>query len=134
MTAYDRPLPIITTTDKDYWDAAKKHELMVYHCKNCGAFYLPATHCVHCNKPDMEWVKAKGTGTVYTFVVYHMAYHPSWNKYIPYNVAWVELDEGPLLMTNIVGCKNEEIQVGMPVRVTFDDITNEITLPKFKPV
>jgi uncharacterized OB-fold protein len=82
----------------------------------------------------MEWVKAKGTGKVYTFVVYHMAYHPSWKNYIPYNVAWVELDEGPLVMTNIVGCKNEEIKVGMPVQVTFDDITKEVTLPKFKPV
>jgi uncharacterized OB-fold protein len=133
MTKYDRPLPIITSTDKGFWEGAKRHELMVYHCSNCGAYYNPPTHCVACDNPKMGWVKASGKGKVFTYVIYHVPYHPAWKNYIPYNVAWVELEEGLLLMTNIVGCKNEEIFIDMPVEVVFEDITEEITLPKFKP-
>jgi hypothetical protein len=82
----------------------------------------------------MGWVRASGKGKVYTFIVYHVAYHPSWEKYLPYNVAWVELVEGPLIMTNIVGCKLEDIHIDMPVEVTFEDVTGEISLPRFRPL
>jgi uncharacterized OB-fold protein len=131
--AYNKPLPVITASDKDFWDGAKRHEFMLYHCTNCGAYYYPAVHCVSCDSPQMEWTRTSGKGTVVTFIVYHMAYHPSWKDDIPYNVAWVELREGPIFMTNIVSCKNEDIRVGMPVEVIFDDVTEEVTLPKFKP-
>ena len=82
----------------------------------------------------MDWVKVSGRGKVYTFIVYHIAYHPKWKDHIPYNVAWIELEEGPLLMSNIVGCKNEDIYVEMPVEAVFDDVTEEVTLPKFRPL
>jgi uncharacterized OB-fold protein len=133
MTIYDRPLPIITTTDKGFWEGAKRHELMIYKCANCGAYYNPPTNCVACYNPQMTWVKASGKGKIYTFIVYHMPYHPKWKDHIPYNVAWIQLDEGPLMMTNIVGCKNEELFIGMPVEVVFDDVDDEITLPRFRP-
>ena len=134
MSAYTLPLPIITTTEKGFWEGARRNELMVYQCVNCGAYYYPPMDCIACDSPKMEWTKASGLGKVYTFVVYHMAYHPAWKDRIPYNVAWIELEEGPLLMSNIIGCKNEDIRVGMPVEVVFDNVTEEITLPKFKPV
>jgi uncharacterized OB-fold protein len=131
---YDRPLPVIISLNRPFWEGAKRHELMIYRCLNCGTYYIPPTHCIVCNKPDMSWVKAKGKGKIYTFIVYHIAYHPKWKKHLPYNVAWVELEEGPLIMTNITGCKNEDLHIDMPVEVTFDDVSNEITIPKFKPV
>jgi len=133
MTEYNKPLPIITTNTKPFWDGAKRRELMLYKCLNCGAYYNPPTHCVSCDKPKMEWVRISGKGKVYTFVVYQMAYHPQWKDSIPYNVAWIELDEGPLMMSNIVGCRNEDIYIEMPVEVVFDEVTSEVTLPKFKP-
>jgi len=134
MNKYDRPLPTITTTDKDFWEGAKRRELMVYKCLNCGRYYFPATHCLSCDNPKMSWVKASGKGKVYTYIVYRQAYEPSWKDHLPYNVAWVQLEEGPIILTNIVGCKPEEISIGMEVEPAFEDITEQITLAKFKPI
>ncbi len=133
MSEYTKQLPEITSLDKPYWEAAKKHELTAYRCLNCGTFYSRVIHCVACSNPKMEWVKVSGKGEVFTFGIFHQLYHPGWKDDIPYNVAWIKLDEGPLLMSNIVECKNEDIHIGMPVMVVFDDITEEVTLPKFKP-
>ena len=134
MSEYKKQLPDITSTDKPFWDAAKRHELMAYRCLNCGTFYSQATDCIACDSPRMGWVRVSGKGEVFTFGIYHQLYHPAWKEDIPYNVAWIKLDEGPLLMSNIVECKNEDIYIGMPVEVVFDDVTEEVTLPKFKPV
>ncbi len=134
MIEYRKPLPLITSADKPFWEAAKRHELMTYRCLNCGAYYSVVIDCVKCSSPRMEWVKVSGKGKIYTYVVYHQLYNPVWKENIPYNAAWVQLDEGPLILTNIVGIKNEDLRVGLPVEVIFDDVTEEVTLPKFKPV
>ena len=134
MAEYQKQLPLVTTSDRPFWDAAKRHELVAYRCASCGTFYTQVTDCVACKAPHMEWTKVDGKGRVFTFCVYHQLYHPAWKEDLPYNVAWVKLQEGPLLMTNIIGCKNEDIHIGMPVEVAFDDVTGEVTLPKFRPV
>jgi len=134
MPGYSKQLPEITTADKPFWDAAKNHLLMAYQCRNCGTYYSQTTDCIACDNPQMSWTKVSGKGKVFTFCVYHQVYSPSWKDDIPYNVAWIKLAEGPLVISNIVGCKNEDIHIEMPVEVTFDDITDTITLPKFKPV
>jgi uncharacterized protein len=131
MKEYNRPLPEITTSLKPYWDSAKRHELVIYKCLNCGSCYFPLIDCMCCNKPKMEWVKASGQGKVYTFIIYHTAYNRKWKDLIPYNVAWIELKEGPIMISNIVDCRNEDIFIDMPVKVVFEDISDEITLPKF---
>ena len=134
MTEIKKQLPAITTSNKAFWDAAKRHELVVYRCSSCGTFYSGVTECTACDRPGMAWVKASGKGEVYTFCIFHQAFHPAWQDDIPYNVAYVKLEEGPLLVTNIVGCANDDIYIGMPVEVVFDDVTEEVTLPKFRPV
>ena len=107
---------------------------MVYKCLDCGAVYSQAVDCSACGSSRGDWVKASGRGEVFTFCIYRQAFHPAWKDDIPYNVAYVKLAEGPLVMTNIVGCANEDIYIGMPVEVVFEDINEEMTLPKFKPV
>ena len=134
MAEYTKQLPEILEREKPYWDAAKKHQYMAYRCNSCGTFYSKVMNCISCDKPDMSWVKVSGKGQVYTYCIYRMAYHPGFKDEIPYNVSWIKLDEGPLVLSNVVGCKNEEIYIGMPVEVIYDDITPEVTLPKFKPV
>ena len=134
MAEVKKQLPIITSSDKAFWEGAKRHELMAYRCLNCGTFYYPAIHCVACDNPKMEWVRVSGKGQVFTFTIYRMVYHPAWKDDVPYNVSWIKLDEGPVLLSNVVGCKNEDIYIGMPVEVTFEDINEEVTLPKFKPI
>jgi uncharacterized OB-fold protein len=134
MPDIKKSLPAVTASNKTFWDAAKRHELVAYKCQNCGSFYSQAIDCVSCDSPRMDWVKVSGRGEVFTFCIYHQAFHPAWKDDIPYNVAYVKLDEGPLLLTNIVGCANKDIHIGMPVAVVFEDINEEVTLPKFKPV
>jgi len=134
MAEYRKQLPLITAVDKPFWDAAKRHELLAYCCQNCGTYYSLIVECVQCSTPKMEWVKVSGKGKVFTYTIYHHVYNPLWKDDIPYNAVWVQLDEGLIMMSNIVGAKNEEIYVGMPVEVVYDDITEEVTLPKFKPV
>jgi uncharacterized protein len=134
MSEYMKPLPAITAVDKPFWDAAKKHELVAFRCLNCGTFYSQVTECLACENPEMAWVRVSGKGEVYTFGIDHQLYHPAFKGEIPYNVSWVKLDEGPLIMANIVQCKNEDLRVGLPVTVVFDDITEEVTLPRFKPL
>lgn len=134
MPEVQKQLPAITESSRPFWQAARRHELVVYGCASCGALYSQVTVCSCCGNPRMEWVKVSGKGQVFTFCVYRQSFHPAWAEDIPYNVAYVKLDEGPLLMTNIVGCDNEEIHIGMPVEVVFEDISDEVTLPKFKPI
>lgn len=134
MPDIKKSLPAVTAFNKAFWDAARRHELVAFKCLNCGAFYEQAIDCFACDSPRMDWVKVSGIGQVFTFCIYHQAFHPAWKDNIPYNVAYVKLDEGPLLMTNIVGCANKDIYIGMPVEVVFQDITEDVTLPKFKPV
>ena len=77
--------------------------------------------------------KLSGRGKVNSWVVFHQAYFSSFKDDIPYNVAEVELEEGPRLLTNLVEVDDADIQIGMPVEIIFDDITDEVTLAKFKP-
>jgi hypothetical protein len=81
----------------------------------------------------LQWVKVSGKGTVYSFTIAQQATHHAFAEEVPYVIAIVELAEGPHLTTNIVGCKPEEVRVGMPVVVAFDDVTPEQTLVKFRP-
>ena len=133
-TEYKKQLPPITTSVKPYYDAARRHELVACKCLNCGRYYWPAVHCMACESPKMEWVGVSGKGEVYSFVIIHQVYHPGWKDDVPYNVCFVKLDEGPYLLTNVVGCQNEDLYIGMRVEVVFEDVTEEVALTKFKPV
>ena len=93
----------------------------------------PTQHCPECLNENDDWVELSGRGTVWSFGVYYHVFNASFQDDIPYNVALVELEEGPRLVTNIVGTDNEAIEMGMPVQVTFDDVTDEVTLVKFRP-
>lgn len=132
---YTKPLPKINSDNAPFWKGCKNHELTFQKCTACGHVRWPAAIiCPNCHSTDTEWIVAKGRGTVYTFSVYHMVYHPGFSDEIPYVTAIVELDEGPHLLTNIVDCPPEKVTCGMDVEVFWDDITPTITLPKFKPV
>ena len=134
MTDYAKPLPDVTNEKmRPYWEAAKRHELRMQRCPDCGYVRFPPTqHCPECLNENDDWVELSGRGTVWSFGVYYHVFNASFQDDIPYNVALVELEEGPRLVTNIVGTDNEAIEMGMPVQVTFDDVTGEVTLVKFR--
>jgi len=82
----------------------------------------------------VEWVKASGRGTVLSFTIVYRPVTRAFAIDVPYVVALITLDEGPQLMSNVVGCPPEQVRIGMPVEVTFEDWTEEISVPKFRPV
>jgi uncharacterized OB-fold protein len=130
---YRKPLPRITADNRPFWEATRRHELRLQRCRACGRFrYPPAPVCPDCLSEDAEWTPVSGRGTVSTFVVFHKVYFPSFAGDVPYNVVQVELEEGPRLTANLVDAPNDEIRVGMPVEVVFDDVTPEVTLPRFR--
>ena len=132
---YIKPLPSPTTLDAPFWEAAKKHELRLQKCLGCGKlWYPPSVGCPHCLSDNYQWAKMSGQGKIWSWVLFHQRYFPAFADDIPYNVAVVQLDEGPLMTSNIVGVENQDLKCDLPVEVVFDEVTPEITLLKFKPV
>jgi len=132
---YRKPLPRIDEEARGYWEALARHELYFQRCRDCGTkrFY-PRALCPVCLSSATEWVRASGRGVVYSFTVTYQNQAPGFREELPYVLAIVELDEGVRMMTNVVGCAPDAVRVGMPVQVVFEDVTAEITLPKFRPV
>ena len=131
---YRKPLPRIDEESRGFWEALGRHELYFQRCGACGTkrFY-PRALCPSCLSSATAWVRASGRGTVYSFSVTHQNQAPGFREELPYVLAVVELEEGVHLMTNVVGCAPETVRIDMPVEVTFDDATPEVTLPKFRP-
>ena len=128
------PLPRPYQDTAEYWSAAREHRFVLQRCKSCGEHqFYPRGVCSHCLSSDLEWKEASGRGTVYSFSVNHRAPHPGFADNLPFVLAIVALEEGPRMMTNIVDCDPESVTIGMDVTVTFDDITEKVTLPKFRP-
>ena len=131
---YKKPLPRIDEESRPWWEALARHELYVQECRGCGTRRLPPRAvCPACLSSDTAWRRASGRATVYSFTVTFQNQAPGFREELPYVLAVVELAEGPRLMTNIVGCAPDAVRIGMPVAVVFEDVTAEITLPKFRP-
>jgi uncharacterized OB-fold protein len=130
---YNKPLPVLNEDTRSFWNGCKEHQLRFQKCKDCGHIRWPVSLiCPECYSQNTEWIVAGGKGKIYTFVVYHMAYHQGFENDLPYVVAIVELEEGPHILTNIVGCSPDEVKCDMRVELTWEDITEELSLPKFK--
>ena len=87
---------------------------------------------MRCFSADLEWAPAGGRGALYSFALMHQVYDPAFADEVPYNIAVVELDEGVRMTTNVVGCANEELWIGMPLEVTFEHVSDEVAIPKFR--
>ncbi len=129
-----KPIPAVTPELQPFFDAAKRRELRVQRCRACGALRFPArTICSECLATDADWVPVSGRGEVFSFNVMHQVYHPGFAAEVPYAVVIVRLAEGPKMVTNLVGVAPHDVRIGMPVRVVFEDLTDDVTLPKFVP-
>ena len=129
-----KPLPRPYQDTEAYWDAAREKRLLLQQCKECGKHqFYPRGVCSHCLGSALDWVESRGRGQVHTFTVCHRAPHPGFAGQLPFVIAVIELDEGVRMMTNIVGCDPKTVRIDMPVKVTFEEATPEITLPQFTP-
>ena len=131
---YKKPVPHVDEESKGFWEACQRHELYLQKCGSCGTVrYYPRALCPACLSDDTAWVLSSGRGTVYTYTVTFQNQSAGFREEVPYVLAYVELEEGARMLSNIVGCPPDAVHIGMPVEVVFDDVTAEITLPKFRP-
>lgn len=134
MTTYSKPLPRPTAESEPFWKGARNHELLIQRCRACGKpVFYPRLFCPHCSSADLEWVRASGKGMIYSYTVIRRAAFPGFAADVPYVFAIVELEEGPRMATNLLSCPPEKLRIGLPVEATFEDVTPEVTLVKFKP-
>ena len=129
-----KPLPPINPASQPFWDACAKGRLLLQRCGDCGHLQLyPRLLCAACGSRNLEWAQASGRGTVQTFTIIRRAVSAAFEPDAPYVVALVELEEGPTLMSNIIGCDPASVAIGQPVRVTFEARGEGIAVPQFEP-
>jgi uncharacterized protein len=123
-----KPLPQLNAVTRPFWEAAARGQLT----------WPPLPSCGECGSAALEWTRLSGRGMVYSFtVIRQIVGGPSARAFepdIPYVVAWIDLEEGPRLVSNIVGCPIEQVTIGMAVEVVLEQASAEIWLPKFKPL
>jgi uncharacterized OB-fold protein len=132
--ALPTPAPYQSPDSKEFWAATTEGRLLLRQCGDCAAYiWYPRPFCPACGSLSTSWAQASGRGTVYTFTVVHRSQVPGYRDALPYVIAYVELEEGPRVMTNIVGCDPADVTVGMPVRVVFHDTGEGSALFRFEP-
>ncbi len=128
-------IPVPTQETAEFWNGCKQRELRLQRCADCGQYqFPPQSFCVHCSGDNVRWVPASGLGKVLSYTIVHWSPNPAYAADAPYSLALIQLDEGPRMLTNIVGCPPGEIRIGMEVAVVFEQCGPDILLPKFRPV
>jgi len=126
--------PPIDRYNAPYWAGLREQKLRLPRCQACGHLQFPMGPCCSkCLGESFEWIECSGRGTIWSYIVYHHAFHPSLADQVPYNVAEITLEEGPKLISNVVGIPIDELCAGMSVTAYFDRQDDELTLLRFKP-
>ena len=136
MSEVTRPLPKLEELDTAaFWQATKEKKLCYQKCDSCGTVvFYPRAHCTGCTDGQLKWHEASGKGTVYTYSVVRQSYHPFFRSKVPYAVAWIDLDEGPRILSNITGVDDplKDVSIGMKVTVEWEE-HEALCIPLFKP-
>ena len=139
MTSENNQNPLLSGFENDpyvaafpelrtFWEATARGQLLVKTCKQCErAHWYPRMFCPHCSSPDTEWRASTGEGHIYAF-------SEVLRTEVPYVLAYVRLVEGPIVMTNIVDCDPDQLQIDQPVRVVFRPAQEGRSFPVFTPV
>lgn len=125
--------PLATPETQQFWDGTQQHQLLLQQCESCNTIYFPPRpFCPHCSERRVRVLPASGRATLYSYVISH---RPAPGFEPPFSIAVVTLEEGPRLMTNVVGCPQtpEVLVLDMPLEVVFEKLDDTITLPLFRP-
>jgi hypothetical protein len=126
------PVPEPSPLSAPFWNATREHYLIYQRCEACAAaLFEPAQLCQRCGSIALMWVKSLGIGTLYSWSCVWRPHSPAFR--VPYAPAIVELSEGFRMLSAVIGCEHDQLHVGMPLRVEFHKISNEVTLPYFAP-
>lgn len=131
--SYSKPLPVVTEENRPFWEGCRQGKLLLQYCDQCQQHqFYPRLYCMHCGSTNVRWVSASGRGVIYSYTVIHQNKSPEFVQDTPYNVAVVQLAEGPRLMSTIVETDLAELRIDLPVTVVFDAVSEAIHLPRFK--
>lgn len=131
--AKPRPAPVPDSDSEAFWAASCRDRLVVQHCTSCDHRQLYGrSRCTNCHASTLEWIDASGLGTVYSRTVIRQNPSRSFRHLLPLVVALVDLDEGPRLMTNVVGRDPDDVVIGARVRVRFEQVSEQAALPLFE--
>ena len=136
-----KPVPVRDEESAPFFDGALHGRLMLLRCRACGMFLSPIAgigaplrpRCVSCFAGDLEWAPSSGRATLYSFVIMHQLYDEAFAQDVPYNIAVVETEEGVRLTSQVVDCPNDALEVGMALEVTFERMSDDVAVPKFRP-
>jgi uncharacterized OB-fold protein len=132
---YKKPLPRVDEENRWFWEACARHELYLQKCAACGTVrYYPRALCTQCLSAKTTYVRASGRGTIYTYTVTHQNQAPGFRDELPYVMAYVQLDEGPRVLSNVVHTPVDQVSIGLRVEVVFEDVDEEMAIPKFQRV
>lgn len=126
----ERPVPQPTRDSKPYWDGLKEHRLVLQRCAACKKVrHYPRPMCAACHSMDCEWFQASGHGKVHSWSVNHHAFHPAFKRATPYVLVTIELDEGVRMIAPLEENDASLLSLDLPLRITYDDVSDELTLP-----
>ena len=131
-----RPLPNPDEADTaEFWRKTKDKVLGYQHCDDCGTVvFYPRHHCTGCLSANLTWQASAGEGTIYSYSIIRQSYHPFFRSQVPFAVAWVDLDEGPRMLTNITGVEDPAtLEIGQRVRVVWEE-HEALNIPLFEPI
>jgi uncharacterized OB-fold protein len=129
-----RPLPDVGGDGAPFWEAARDHRLVVQRCLDCGRLlFPPEVGCFGCGSPESEWVQMSGRGRLYSWTIAHPPVLPYFAQFAPVPIVVVELDEGPRIVSVLVGVSPADYRVDLPVIVDFEDAGENATLVVFRP-
>jgi uncharacterized OB-fold protein len=128
-----KPLPQPDNVSAPYWQAAAEGRLLVQQCPKCGQrqFY-PRALCTNCGS-DPEWLECSGRGTVHTFTIVRQYGARPFRDELPYAIAMVELEEGPMMLGAVTDCDVDDVSIGMPVEVHYVKAADDIGIPYWRP-
>ena len=133
MSDYNKPLPGLEGLTKEFYDFCKLEDLHFQCCSACNTFrHVPREVCASCNSFDWQWVRSSGIGSVYTWTVVERALHPAFVDDTPLAPVVVEMQEGVRLLATMLDCPAAELRIGMPVKIAYEAVTDEVTLPRFR--
>ena len=131
-----RPLPEPDQLTRFYWEHARRHELAILRCRDCGTFvHPPRPLCRGCLSDDLAPHVMRGRGRIHSYTLTHYVFHPAFEDAVPYPVALIELEEDPgvRIISNLVEIELANIRSGLAVEVVFEDVSRDISLPMFRP-
>jgi uncharacterized protein len=128
------PEPVILPETEPFWAATSQGRLLVPYCTRCGGWiWYPRPLCAACSSTDIEWREHPGRGTIYTFADVRKGFG-AFAESDPYVIAYVDLEDGPRILTNIVGAELIELSIGQQVELSWASTASAVALPRFSPV